>query len=148
VFNKAIIIVLIATITACPLWCSSGLVQCCAAHAADVQPGSQVAGSCCATKGAGCSGGIVDSRLAEAPQPWPETPQPVAPCHRDCQGVCGGAVLEKPADDAAPAAELVLFVEVFAQLEAVAAPVYPQANDDQSVLSGRELRTFYVSMLC
>ena len=84
-FARIVSLVQIAAIIACPMWCDSGLChagQCCSVKqsAAQVCPVHGTAKCCCNQK----SHDNDDNR---------------GPCRcpgKSCQGVCGGAVFEKP----------------------------------------------------
>ena len=82
---RIISLVQIAAIIACPMWCSSGLCladQCCSLK----QPAEQV---CPAHRSAKCCCCNQESDRDDNRSP--------CRCHdKSCQGVCGGAVFQKP----------------------------------------------------
>ncbi len=145
--SRTVSLVLITTIIACPVWCSNGLCnadQCCAAKASWHQacPVDGNVGSCCERSGS-------DSDC-HRPGKTPHNP----PCDSSCQGVCGGAIFEKPcelnnASDSFPSPLVVTDVAVVprsAELcsDDIGHAVYCTSGGNL----GRSLRTLYMSFLC
>lgn len=93
-FARSVSLALVAAIVACPIWCHGGLCRvgsCCSAEPSPHQPSSAHSVTCCCCKGC--------SELSDGDESLPggDEPEPFrAPDKSSCQGVCGGAVLEKP----------------------------------------------------
>jgi hypothetical protein len=81
--NRVITLIVIAAIIACPMWCASGLVSCCATG--ETQSDQVETAGCC------CRHNSLGETNKPASDNHPKSPE------KSCQGVCGGAVLEKPA---------------------------------------------------
>lgn len=138
-FKAAIHLLLVASIVACPLGCYAG--ACCAQDrgAGDKFGASQ---SCCER-----------CRHEETPSHSPEHPSaPAEPCSEKCQGICGGAVVEKHVElDLAPLRSIdALCMDNAAQVDAIGI-AYSPANSPPyggDVLSGRNVRVLHKSLLC
>lgn len=84
-FARCLSLVMIAVVVACPMWCGSGL--CCADQCGSKEQSSHQA--CPRHGSAGC--------CCEEPSPDNGDQSPCqCPNTKSCQGVCGGAVFEKP----------------------------------------------------
>lgn len=86
-FVRTVIHILIPAIIVCPMACGTGLCE--GGHSTDSAqetPLTATSTSC------GCCG----RHSSENDDPTPESPRPLR--ELPCQGVCGGAVLEKPAE--------------------------------------------------
>ena len=83
-FQRAMSLLLITALLACPLRC--GLVMCAADEEASADGAS--ARPCCHA-----------CHRQPSPAPHESTPQPMAPCHNDCQCICSGAVIEQGSHD-------------------------------------------------
>ncbi len=140
-FARTVPLVLIAAVIACPMWCGSGLchaVNCCSAVEPPHQhcPGPGDTGGCC-DKGPSDSN---DESPCDAPRKSP------------CQGVCGGAVLDKPlelSDGIDPSSSQPIAAKMIAGCQAVACHI----PDGDAFLPcggnyGRSLRTLYMSFSC
>jgi hypothetical protein len=134
-FYRAVSLFLIAAIVACPMWCASGLVGCCQAE--QMEPSAK----CCCH----CQESSADEPR-NAPGESPNRPA------KPCQGVCGGAVVEKPCQLAAnPEHEFLmptgLDEAIAVQLSGcrsrgVASETSPGGN------IGHRLRTLHMSFVC
>ena len=138
---RTVSIVLTLAIIACPIWCGNGLChagQCSSAQQSAPQPcPDHEAASCCGDEGS-----------SESNDDCPCD----AFCKSSCQGVCGGAVFEKPCEfnDGTDSA--------FLPLIAAETPVACQLAEwrtldgdhflDCGGNHGRSLRTLYMSLLC
>ena len=84
-FSRAVSLTLMAAIIACPMWCGSGSChagQCCSAE--------QTSDRACSVHGTDCC--CCEESLPDSDRHCPcESPR-----ESSCQGVCGGAVFEKP----------------------------------------------------
>lgn len=134
-FSRTISCLAILAVIACPLWCSAGLCQggdCCATTL------STPAESCCDRCGS--------EQEEQAPVPSPQK--------SSCQGVCGGAIFEKPCQ--INGLETVVLRPLPAAIDDVsvdtgAAPRHseidkPPRNGPDNV--GRTLRALQMSFLC
>ncbi len=132
--------VLIATIIACPLLCRNGLCQgCCAAEQSSqlICPVHGTAHCCCPTT----------SHDGDGQRPCDD-----GPCKSSCQGVCGGAVIEKSNDF--PVAADAWFLPLsdtspcLASLLAARQSRADECRFDCSTTPGRSIRTLHMSFLC
>ena len=84
-FVRTVSLILIASIIACPLWCSSGLC-----HIDQGGPVTQSSRPCCSH----CllADHCRDQPLSDEGDDGPQR----CPYESSCQGICGGAVFEKP----------------------------------------------------
>ena len=143
--SRTLSFILIAAILACPMACGTGIVLCCAVEASAPHSCPVHAGEC-----------QCESELAHAGQCGHDQPCPCPhhnfpsddPCEhgKPCQGICGGAVLEKP------------FVPLFdlAFLPLVDLRWLQDQNHSEHLclslhadhFSGRTLRTLHMSFLC
>lgn len=142
-FGRIVSLVQTAAIIACPMWCSSGLIhaaQCCTAEQSVAKAActsGQTAACCCSE-----TSRDNDDRRGRGQCPL-----------KSCQGVCGGAVFEKPVelDDGWGSASCPL-VEVEASFRLqlaecrmldITVPRYCDAGNH-----GRFVRTLHSSFLC
>ena len=138
-FARIVSLVQIATIIVCPMWCSSGLChagQCCSVKqsAADQVCPLHGTATCCEKS----------SHEDGVPCRYPNKP---------CQGICGGAVFEKPIelDDCSATFFLplihtdIFFAPQLADGAKLDAEHRCQCLGDNH---GRSLRTLYMSYLC
>jgi len=135
----AISIPLIAAIIACPIWCGSGLVPCCAQ---DISATSMPAHD------APCCGRCEDA----SHQQHGDLPQNDCPQHTtQCQGICGGAVVEN-ADPAIDSDELIQPCLAFVDERSHSVTIQPDRTADPIQFSsgnlGRFVRTLHASFLC
>ena len=144
-FFRAVSLLLAAAVIACPICCGSGMChagQCCGTEASSHE--SQRSG-CNRSEPADCCGDS-SSRDRNAPTPG-EFPSGTL-----CQGVCGGAVFEKPCvlDDVTASFFLPLSdadISVACQVahgDAFGVDDHTLAGDSY----GRFLRTLHMSLLC
>ena len=132
---------LIAAILVCPLLCRNGRCQeCCAGNqsVASACLVSEAGNGCC--RNTSCDG--EDQRPCDG-----------APGGSGCQGVCGGAVLEKP--NSFPEPTEMRFRYVFNAPPSLPAPLLVDHRPhtlgpsfDGSMTPGRYIRTLYMSFLC
>jgi len=134
-------IAMIAAILVCPLLCRNGHCQGCCA-------GKQSVSSICPVSAAGNGCCRNTSRDGEDQRPCDG-----APGTSGCQGVCGGAVLEKP--NSLPEPTEMRFRYVFNARPSLPASLlaHCQAHTlvrsfDGSMTPGRYIRTLYMSFLC
>ncbi len=139
-YSRIAHIALIAAVIACPLFCRNGRCEGCCAETLSVVstcPASEVGNGCC-------------------PSPSQDG-QDQRPCDRapdaSCQGVCGGAVLEKSSSLPKP-------TEMRFRFEFNALPSPPGSplpdrqaytvvhSFDGSMTPGRYIRTLHMSFLC
>ncbi len=148
-FARLVSLVLIAVVIACPLSCGSGVCndsQCCADHAfvsEDQCPHAVCPQS--ATTGRDCC--AESSRNSGQPVPSP------CPAKSSCQGICGGAVLEKPCKLNSPDASFFLpqsgYDNTFVTLLTVCrtnAFEFPECV--RAGNQGRFVRTMHMSLNC
>jgi hypothetical protein len=140
-YAQAISIVMTAAIIACPMWCGSGLCHdegCCAA-------GKLVEQTIPAHDSARCCGGKgLPGDNSNCP--------PDTPCELSCQGVCGGAVLEKPCELTGEFESSVLPL-VANETPVACQTAQGRTRDRDRFLQhggnhGRLLRTLHMSFLC
>ena len=140
-YAHSISIVMTAAIIACPLWCSNGLChdeECCAA-------GKLVEQTCPTHDSARCCGD------KDSPGENSDCP-PDAPCELSCQGVCGGAVFEKPCELTGEL-ESSLLPLVADETSVACQTAECRTRDGDHFLRsggnhGRALRTLHMSFLC
>jgi len=140
-YAHVVSIVMTAAIIACPMWCGNGLChdgECCAER----EPAAQ---SCPVHKTAHCC-------CAEGPSDSNDDCPPSVPCESSCQGVCGGAVFEKPCELTGgfdPSALLPFTNETAVACQTAECRTH---DGDQFLHSGgnygRLLRTLHMSFLC
>ena len=139
-------LILIAAILACPFACGWGIVPCCGwEKSASVR---------CPVHGGKCHcdlDEVANNDECEGEKNCPHQDFPEdAPCDHDhpCQGVCGGAVFEKPFDpqfDGGVALILLVVLDWSDQHR----PIESNRLFNQSdPVSGRTLRTLHMSYLC
>ena len=136
-FARMTVLAQIMAIVACPIWCGNGMChavqQCSAKSDSTAEPASCCEGS--ATTGE-------DSK--RNPSPFPTT---------SCQGICGGAVFERPIELDAVSGSF------WPSLIAVPTSDAPQLTECQSIdfeghwhwqraNVGRALRNLYMSLTC
>jgi len=108
-FSRTVSIGLIAAVIACPVWCSGGVCHTEACHPQSVSAESDTCaahradGTCCPADGRCADERGADERGADergADERCEDSQQPPCPCESQssCQGICGGAVLEKGVD--------------------------------------------------
>jgi len=136
-------IVQIIVILACPMWCPAGV--CCGTDIGleDAAPVTEVCSSqiktcsCCHHESAG------DER------------QPASPCQdkNTCQGICGGAILEKSSELIGSDSPWSSIMTPLADSCPLGLPADPTAHEFENRISnsaadGRELRILHQSFLC
>jgi hypothetical protein len=141
-FSRTISLVLIAAIIACPMWCGSGLCiagQCCeqAASSASDAGGDHRTMECCRK----CDG------HNDSDQNRPCLPE------TSCQGVCGGAVLQKSVelDDFSDTFFRPMFDDhapITARLLECSHGRSEQHRCGSNTNHGRFVRTLHMSFLC
>ncbi|MDP6443496.1 MAG: hypothetical protein QGG36_29290 [Pirellulaceae bacterium] len=82
--KRTITTILIAALIACPLWCDNGSCHTGDCPTSDCHGATEAPDACCRLHEDG------DSQQREQPRPCPYP--------TSCQGICGGAVLEKPVE--------------------------------------------------
>ena len=145
-FARTVALVQIAAIIACPLWCANGLCDagpCCSAKQSS-QPPCSIHGTanCCCRKPSPDSS---DRRDSQVPGRCPENSL--------CQGVCGGAVIEKPCElDSFEDSFFLPFVDAEASVSSRLVHSRSYDVEHTHCLSGgnhgRSLRALYMSFLC
>ena len=134
---------LITAILACPMAC--GIAPCCAENEFDSDR-SQSQDSTCDCHCASAKGSPNED---EPLRPSSQDDLPFdAPCEHEtpCQGVCGGAVLEKPFVPSFDLAFTAVVVLEQPDFQFVFRCSHPLSEADDH--SGRELRTLHMSFLC
>ena len=133
-FARLLHLLLIAALLGCPAWCHVGL--CCGTQEqADAAPSCR---ACC----------------QECPKRHPPAaPAPCCPHDPDssaCQGICGGAVLEKTAEavDTAQTAGQWLPLDGFLSIEPPEAPAAWRKVGYARATPGRFIRQLHMSFLC
>ena len=142
-FDRFVSLLLIAAVIACPMWCDSGVCQCCAPVGWSAEGDSPK--SCSLNEAACCCERSEQDKERDVPRPCPDT--------SNCQGVCGGAVIEKPCElDEADASFLPLLmitdesiVSLQLQIRAVAVEHHCCPGTKNY---GRFVRTLHSSFLC
>ena len=131
---------LVAAIVTCPLLCRDGRCQGCCAN-------KQIQTPCAAEGTADCCCPTT-SHDGENQRPCDNDPS-----KSGCQGVCGGAVLEKPNN--LPEPTVARFLNHFKPTPTLAATLLNDRQShtvesrlDCSMTPGRYLRTLYMSFLC
>ena len=135
-FHRCLSIVSILAVICCPLWCGVGL--CCADAECELSVQAPSAANCCCGHG--------------APEGERRCPEDRRSGNTNCQGICGGAVLEKP--------HMVRDASQGPVLGVAHAIAYPSGRITDSVsrrlaaepragqVSGRSLRARHMSWLC
>ncbi len=143
--NRSIAIVLILAVLACPIWCSVGLCQC--LHCGTMENSSSKIG--CAIEGSAQRCCCCQQESSNNDEQIPSR----CPRESSCQGVCGGAVFEKPCELTAVEAACVPLPALCDDLQprGLTAALcghrgYELCGDDP--LDGRRLRILYQSFLC
>lgn len=140
-FHRIVSLILIAAIIACPLWCGVGV--CHSAHCCSEESSEPVQDTCCCC----CS-----DEIPEAP---PEQDHR-CPCDTskdsECQGICGGAVFDKPITFNFDKDFLLPLLAVESPSLNPLVPCCPCDGDDHlsliAINYGRALRTLHLSFLC
>jgi hypothetical protein len=139
--NRIVPIALIVAIIVCPFLCRNGRCHgCCAAKKSveSICPASEMGSGCCRKSSSDDEG---------------QRPCDDASGASRCQGVCGGAVLEKPNSLSAPT-EMRYRYEFNAHPSPPASLLVNRQADtvvrwfDGSMTPGRYIRTLYMSFLC
>jgi|SaaInlStandDraft_2_1057019.scaffolds.fasta_scaffold64513_1 hypothetical protein len=140
-YAKAISIVMTAAIIACPIWCGNGLC-----HDEEGCAAGESAEHCCPTHDSApcCGGKSLPDENSNCP--------PTAPCELSCQGVCGGAVFEKPCELTGEMESSVLPL-IADKTPVTCQTAERQTRDHDGFLRrggnhGRALRTLHMSFLC
>jgi hypothetical protein len=141
--ERFVVLVTIAALLACPMRCCDD--QCSAAHCCSSAPevaspetcSAQGGGACCCGKSASADG-------EDRPRPAPKKPS--------CQGVCGGAVLAKPAELPTDN-EMICLPQIDLDGAIVTLPAVRSSSGIAVVFPGegnhgRLLRTLHMSFLC
>lgn len=139
---RIVSLVLIAAIIACPIWCGNGLCH---------------AGRCCSTKqspsGPTCAIRSAAFCCCDKRSPSGDRPHPAeSPCKASCQGVCGGAIFEKPCllSTGIDAFYLTTVVTPVSDMRQMA-KCRRHGGDQLLCISGdhgRSLRILHMSLLC
>ena len=141
-FARTVSLILIAAVIACPMWCANGQChagQCCAAE--------QSLHQSCPVHGTACCCCEKDSSDSNDDCPCD------APSESSCQGVCGGAVFEKPCElnDEMDSSFLLFNAAEMLPVACRLAEYLTQNGDhflDGGGNHGRSLRTLHMSFLC
>jgi hypothetical protein len=143
-FSRTVSLVLIAAIAACPMWCGAGLChgQCCSQGSSEASTASPLneTQNCCHREESGSEHG----NNQQGPRNSSQT---------SCQGICGGAVLEKTVEvDDSPDGLILALADAYA---AVATRIVERSHRrfEQTCCGsgsnhGRFLRTLHMSFLC
>ncbi|MEX0726914.1 MAG: hypothetical protein WEB58_14720 [Planctomycetaceae bacterium] len=163
-FTRFVCLTTMMAILACPVWCGAGFCHSGRSPCADANQMPQRDQGNLAVNGAAdhaptcCCGCNRSARPAELalPQAAEGDPQPVPydddPCQESCQGICGGAVVERA--DEFPLSYDAGFISLAdSALHIAAGPAngFREADDARQkrcLLSGREIRTLHMSFLC
>ena len=143
-FSRTISLVLIAALIACPLWCNVafGSGQCC-------PTGESESVMVCGNEPADCCG-----EKKEAPLRAPHNDDRPCPCETaGCQGICGGAVLQKSVQlDWVTVVVLLPLIDEHAsenlQLLDCCRHRLEQTPGGSGANHGRTVRTLHMSFLC
>ncbi len=168
-FPRILVMILIATLVACPLCCSFGLCHpaqsCCANDSAPEGlsgTGAECQGLChCQQRSpAHCSDDSCNAPLSQASGceiPSDQPPCQDAPCQDSCQGICGGALACRDTD-VSDQARLCISIDliplpILQPHDSTASALYrhQRASDaltHHGLSPGRQLRTLYMSWLC
>ncbi len=139
-FARCLSLVMILAVIACPLWCGNG--RCDAAPCCSSKVVGTSAACCAKHTTKSCSG---DSSDDEAPCPVD------FPTELSCQGICGGAVLEKPLQLPSVPTLFLTLIDVREVADCGKVESGRGALCDRAVGSGnygRVLRTLHMSFLC
>jgi hypothetical protein len=139
--ERIVVLVTIAALIACQMRCCDG--QCPAANCCSSTP-EDSAHESCSGGGACCCGRSTSADDEHRPRPAPKKPS--------CQGVCGGAVLAKPAE-LPNGKEMICLLQI--DLDGTIATL-PVARSSSGIAiafpgegnHGRKLRTLHMSFLC
>ncbi len=145
-FARIVSLFTLAAVVGCPMWCNNPQchgTHCCASETEAAQPKTCEAHSvadCCCGK---------SSPADDQDCPCPYSP---APTKSSCQGVCGGAVLEKPSE--LPTDDDCLSLPLIDVQGAVVSSQVERSSTGDGVDAhcggnyGRLLRTLRMSFLC
>ncbi len=146
---RIVSLVLIASVVACPLSCGSGIChagQCCAVDGSD--PGRQCA------KIAGTRHAVADCDCCDIPSHERDEHGP-PPCRgkTKCQGICGGAVFEKPHELAT--ANVFFLPQLHSDDDTFVSLLSVRRTNGFEITEcvssgnqGRFVRTLYMSLIC
>ncbi|MBC7965358.1 MAG: hypothetical protein H7Z17_05465 [Fuerstia sp.] len=143
--NQSIALVLILAVLACPIWCSAGLCQ--SLHGGSMEnPKSKIG---CAIEGSAQRCCCCQHESSNNDEQVPGR----CPRESSCQGVCGGAVFEKPCELTAAESACVAPPALCDDLQPCGLLTalrghrgYELCCDDP--VDGRQLRILYRSFLC
>jgi hypothetical protein len=157
-FSRVISLVLIAAVTACPLWCNIGICgvagSCCGGNFGDrnTRESAPVA-SCCNTKmpAAALDAAFEDTAASNNHQPAPDDPPTRSKSSRHC--ICGGAVLQVSCSWAEPIVSSAISQNTCDNSHhSPAAQIRSKAFDFPECVraknQGRFKRTLYGSFIC
>lgn len=144
--TRFVIILQIIAIVACPLACSSG--WCCSNQNAVGGTAFSLDGPAPPT----CCAHCTSTRCDDSPERPSETPAPGNCPEHQCQGICGGAVLEKPVElgtALGPHAILVDSSVAYQTLICTGRSLHPGQNTSgPATVYGCALRCLHMSLLC
>jgi hypothetical protein len=144
-FSRFVSLGLVAAIIACPLWCGSGMCQAgCCSPGQPSQTDRRDAEPVCEC----CAEADNDNSSREQRRHPGESPS------KSCQGVCGGAVFEKPLALNAPSASVVRLPiadasqDAWRPVDATCIVARHSLHHFGGKNLGRALRTLHMSFLC
>lgn len=139
--SRTIILTLITALIACPLWCTSGVAACCDDDLALFQTSSsQLDGNLCKT--CCCEQPTQDSNDCRPKNDSSNSEKP-------CQGICGGAVVEKPVESNNTDHTTLLLLDTlnWVSVDSLSSTeIFTKSHSGH--ISGRFLRTLHMSFLC
>ena len=140
-FDRLVSMLMIAAVIACPMWCSNGVSGCCAAGECSIDEATDL---CLLHKAATC---CCENTQEKEDQDVP------CPDESNCQGVCGGAVFEKPCElDGAEASASLPFLDTNESIGILLTRIRDVGVEHHCCSSsrnhGRFMRTLYSSFLC
>lgn len=141
-FHRGVCLLMIFGIIACPMWCASGVMGCCATTPS-LQPEVPCKQQTCC-----CKEKSSDTGQKKLPNDSPLPPNP----QDSCQGVCGGAVVEKSCE-LSNSLNVVLLLPI--PTDDLIPTGHPECRgqnnlpvDSQSGNVGQKLRALHMSFLC
>ncbi|MGY8769567.1 MAG: hypothetical protein ACKVH8_14215 [Pirellulales bacterium] len=140
-FSRTILLTLITALIACPLWCASGVAACCGENLVGFQASlNQVAENVCKNC---CCEQPTQSTHNDSPQDGSSN------SGKPCQGICGGAVVEKPIEFNDANYTTVLQLDTLNWVSVDRSTSTAISTECQlGLISGRLLRTLHMSFLC
>jgi hypothetical protein len=98
-FTRVVCLMLIAAVVACPMWCTSGLCGAVQCHEAQFHDDQIHNDQCSVAQVCDQSSDLPECCRQKMQEQSDEAPGPCrCPDKAFCQGVCGGAVFEKPVE--------------------------------------------------